>query len=288
MAPKVSDNEEEGPNDNSGDLVHRPHNNLPVAPLLRPGRHLQRRSRPEALPRGVATPEGRNPLLPDRQSDVVLRTSHDPHLPLLHPDLDQSVAEAHTLGHEGRPNGEDTAEIEGEGGENVGRGRHTVRPLVATPLRDLHCDQAGRRAKGGRDRPHSDADRPVAGCEQLVHQSDPVRLLQQKVSAGLRCNSEERPLLRQDQVLRDSGYDVLVHEHEEVLVLREQQQQQQQQLVDKKDLPRAPCPPGEQRLVHIQPHRRLKSSDHDTDLMRFHVYSWRLAARFLHSEPVRG
>lgn len=270
MAAKVSDNEEESTDDNSGDLVHRPHDNIPVAPLLRPGRHLQRRPGPEALPRGVAAPERRNPLLPDRQSDPVLRTTHDPHLPLLYTDLDQGVAEAHTLGHEGRPNGEDTAEVEGEGGENVGRGRNTVRPLVAAPLRHLHCDQAGRRAKGGRDRPHSNADRPMAGSEQLVHQSDPLRLLQQKVSARLRRDSEERPLLRQDQVLRDGGDDVLVHQHEKVLVLREQQQQQQQQLVDQKDLPRPTCPPGEQRLVHIQPHRRLKSKMVTHVLMRFH------------------
>lgn len=273
MAPKVSDNEEEGPNDNSGDLVHRPHNNFPVAPLLRPGRHLQRRSRPEALPGGVAAPEGRHPLLPDRQSDPVLRTPHDPHLPLLHPDLDQSVAEAHTLGHEGRPDGEDTAEIEGEGGENAGRRGDTLRPLVAAFVRDLHGDQAGRRAEGGRDRPHSDADRPVAGRQQLVHQSDPLRLLQQKVSARLRGHSEERPLLRQDQVLRDGGHDVLVHEHEEVLVLREQQQQQQQQLVDQKDLSRATCPPGEQRLVHIQPHRRLNRTEIFM-LMMIHSGGW--------------
>ena len=225
MAPEVSNNEEASSHDDRGDLVHRPDNHIPVAALLRPGGDLRRRSEPEALPGGVAAPGGRHPLLPDRQSNVVLRPAHDTHLPLLHSDLDQSMATAHPVRHEGRPDGEDTAKVEGEGGEDAGRRRDPVRAVMAASLRDLHGDQTRRRRRreGGRDPAYRHADRSMARRQQLLHQPDPLRFLQQEIPAWLRRHPQERTLLRQDQVLRDGGHDVLVDQHEEVVVLRQQQ-----------------------------------------------------------------
>ena len=144
MAPEVSNNEEAGSHDDRGDLVHRPDDHITVVAFLRSGGDLQRRPEPEALPGGVAAPQGRHPLLPDRQSNVVLHPPHDTDLTLLHPDLDQGMATAHPVRHEGRSDGEDTAEVEGEGGEDAGGGRDPVRAVVAASLRDLHGDQTRR------------------------------------------------------------------------------------------------------------------------------------------------
>lgn len=254
VATEMPDHEEACKDDDSRDLVHRPDDNLSVVAVLRPGVHLRGRTRPEALSRGVASPRRRHPLLLDRQLDSLLRSSDDPDIRLLHLDLDQGLAEAYTDRHERRADGKDTAEVESEGRQDAGRGRDIVRSVVAAPLRDLHGDQARRRQRGegGRDPADRDADRPVAWREQLLHQPNPLRVLQQKVPARLRGDPEERTLLWQDQVLRDGRHDVLVDQHEEVFVLREQQQ-----LVNETGLPRAAGAPGQQRILHIQPHWRL-------------------------------
>ena len=93
----------------------------------------------------------------------------------------------------------------------------------------------------------------MAGLEQLLHQPDPVRVLQQEVPAGLHGHNEVGPVLRQAALLRDRGDDVLLDVDAQVLLLREQQQQ----LVAAARLPRAARPPGQQRLLHLQPHGRL-------------------------------
>lgn len=94
----------------------------------------------------------------------MLRSSHDFDLSLLYPDLDKSMAKAYPLWHEGRSDGEDTAEIESKGGEDAGRRSDSVRAVVAAALRDLHGDQAWRRRcrKRGRDPAYRHADRSMA------------------------------------------------------------------------------------------------------------------------------
>jgi len=68
--------------------------------------------------------------------------------------------------------------------------------------------------------PFRHVDRPVAGRQQFLHKSDSLRFLQQEVPEWLHRYLEERPVLRQAQVLRDRRDDVLLDEHEEVLLLR--------------------------------------------------------------------
>lgn len=203
----------------------------------------------------MAASQGRLAILPDWQSDPLLRAADDTHIPLLYSHLDQGMAQAYTHRYQGRPDGEDTAEVEGEGGQDAGRGRDTFRPLMVASLRNLRRDQAGRRRgrEGGRDPADRHADCPVAGRQQLLHKSDPLRFLQQKVPARLHRHLEERPVLRQTQVLRDRRDDVLLNEHEKVLLLC--QQQQQQQLVDETCLAWTAGPSGQQRFLHIQSHR---------------------------------
>lgn len=132
------------------------------------------------------------------------------------------MAQAYTHRHQGRPDGEDTTEVEGEGGQDAGRGCDTLRSLMVASLRNLRRDQVGRRrgGEGGRDPTDRHADRPVAGCQQLLHKSDPLRILQQEIPARLHRHPEERPMLRQAQVLRDRRDDVLLDEHEKVILLR--------------------------------------------------------------------
>lgn len=81
--------------------------------------------------------------------------------------MDQGVAQAYTYRHEGRPDGEDTAKVEGEGGQDAGRGGDTLRTLMVTSLRDLCRDQAGWRCGGGRGRDSTDrhTDRPMVGSQ---------------------------------------------------------------------------------------------------------------------------
>jgi len=73
----------------------------------------------------------------------LLRVTNDTHISLLYSHLDQGVAQAYTHRYQGRSDGEDTAEVEGEGGQDVGRGRDTFRPLMVASLRDLCCSQTG-------------------------------------------------------------------------------------------------------------------------------------------------
>lgn len=258
VAAEMPNHETAGSHDDRRDLVHRSNDDVTVVAVLRSGLHLRGRARSSSLCGSVAASRGRHALLPDRQSDPLLRAADDSHISLLHSHMDQGVAQAHTHRHQGRPDGEVTAEVEGEGGQDAGRGRHTLRSLVAASLRDLRRDQAGRRyrRRGRRDPADRYADRPVVGREQFLHKSDPLRLLQQEVPARLHRHSQERSVLRQAQVLRDRSDDVLLDEHEKVLLLR---QQQQQQFVDETRLARAAGPSGQQRLLHIQPHRRVMS-----------------------------
>ncbi|CAB0038605.1 unnamed protein product [Trichogramma brassicae] len=90
------------------------------------------------------------------------------------------------------------------------------------------------------------ADRPVAGLLQFLHQSDPVRVLQQEVPQGLHGHHQVGPVLRQAALLRDRGDHVVVHVDAQVLVLREQQ------LVAEARFSRAAGAPGQQRVVHLQ------------------------------------
>lgn len=253
VAAKMPNHKTTGPLDDRRDLVHRSDDDVAVVAVLRSG-HLRRRARNAHLSGNVAASRGRQALLPDRQSDPLLRAANDSHISLLHSHMDQGMAQAYTHRHQRRPDGEITAEVEGEGGQDAGRGRHTLRSLVAASLRDLRRDQAGRQLYTGRRRNPANcyADRPVAGRQQFLHKSDPLRLFQQEVPARLHRHPQERSMLRQAQVLRDRRDDVLLDEHEKVLLLR---QQQQQQFVDETRLARATGPPGQQRLLHIQPHR---------------------------------
>jgi len=222
VAAEMSNHETASSHDNRRDLVHRPDNDVTVVVILRFGLHLRRRSRFAFLSGKVATSQGWLAVLSNWQSDSLLRIANDTHIPLLYSHLDQGVAQTYTYRCQGRPDGEDTAEVEGEGGQDVGRGRDTLRPFMVASLRNLCCSQAGRRrgGKGGRDSADRYADRPVAGRQQFLHKSDPLRFLQQEVPEWLHCHLEERPVLRQAQILRDRRDDVLLDEHEEVLLLR--------------------------------------------------------------------
>jgi len=203
VAAQVPDHEAARSHDDRGDLVHRSDDDVALAAVFRFGLHLRRRSRSAALPGDMATSGGWLPVLSDRQLDPLLRAANDPHIALLHPHMDQGVAQTHTHRHQGRSDGEDTAEVEGEGGKNAGGGRDTVRPLVAAPLRHLRRDQARRRRSGKRGRDPADrhTDRSVVGRQQLLHKSDPLRLLQQEVPARLHRHFEKRSVLRQAQIL---------------------------------------------------------------------------------------
>jgi len=178
VAAEMPNYETTGPHDDRRDLVHRSDDDVTVVAVLRSGLHLRRRSRSASLSGKVAASRGRRALLPDRQSDPLLRAADDSHISLLHSHMDQGMAQAYPHRHQGRPNGEVTAKVEGEGGQDAGRGRHTLRPLVAASLRDLRCDQAGRRTGRRRDPADRYADRPVAGRQQFLHKSDPIRLFQ--------------------------------------------------------------------------------------------------------------
>lgn len=252
----MSNHETAGSHDDRRNLVNCPDNDIALVAILRLGLHLRRRSRSASLPGNVATSQGRLAILRDWQSDPLLCAADDTHIPLLHTHLDQGVAQAYTYRHQGRPDGEDTAEVEGEGGQDVGRGRDTLRPLMVASLRNLCRNQAGRRRgrAGGRDPADRHADCPVVGRQQFLHKSDPLRFLQQEVPARLYRHPEERPVLRQAQVLRDCRDDILLDEHEEVFLLR---QQQQQQLVDETCLAWTSGPSGQQRFLHIQSYRRV-------------------------------
>lgn len=70
----------------------------------------------------------------------MLRGAHDSDIIVLHNDMDQGMAQDHTDGQQGRTDGTHTAEEQGEGGENVGHGGHTVRGLVVTVVRDICQD----------------------------------------------------------------------------------------------------------------------------------------------------
>lgn len=170
----------------------------------------------------MAASQGWLAVLPDWKSDPLLRPADDTHISLLHSYLDQGVAQAYTYRYQGRPDGEDTAEVEGEGGQDAGRGCDTLRPLMVASLRNLCRDQVGRRrgGEGGRDPADRHADCPVAGRQQLLHKSNSLRFLQQEISARLHRYPEERPVLWQAQVLRDRRDDVLLDEHEKVILLR--------------------------------------------------------------------
>ena len=100
---------------------------------------------------------------------------------------------------------------------------------------------------GGGGAADRDADRPVAGLEQLVHQPHPVRVLQQEVPARLHGHPEVGRVLWQAALLRDRRDHVVVDVDAQVVVLREQQ------LVDEAHLPQRPRAPGQQRVVHLQP-----------------------------------
>lgn len=144
VAVKMPNHKTTGPHDDCRDLVHRSDDDVTVVAVLRSGLHLRRRARSAPLSGNVAASRGWHAFLPDRQSDSLLRAANDSHIPLLHSHMDQGVAQAHTHRHQGRPDGEVTAEVKGEGGQDAGRGRHTLRSLVAASLRDLCRDQAGR------------------------------------------------------------------------------------------------------------------------------------------------
>lgn len=121
-------------------LVHRPNDDPSLGHILRPGCHLWRRAGRPIVHRSVAGLHERSSLLPDRQPGLLLYPTDDPHYTMLRFDLDQSMEKKYTDRHQGRTDGENAAEIEGQGGKDVGGGSNTVRIVMAAIIRDLRED----------------------------------------------------------------------------------------------------------------------------------------------------
>lgn len=67
----------------------------------------------------------------------MLRSTNDPDIDVLRSDMDKSMEKTHSERHERRPDGKNTAEVEGEGCQDAGRRRHPLRPLVASVVHNL-------------------------------------------------------------------------------------------------------------------------------------------------------
>lgn len=250
----------------SGDMDNRRDHDDTVGAVLRPGGHLQRRSGRTAVHRSLARIPGRLAVLSGRQLAVLLHTAHDSHLVVLHTDLGESVQTPHPQRHQGRADRAHAAEVEGEGGEDAGGRRDTVRTVVAAVVRDIRQDKVGRRHRGlGRGHTDGrDADRPVAGSLQLLYQPHPVRVLQQQVQTGIRGDTEEQTLLQHTALLRHRGHgQLVVGQHEEVVLLRQQQQLHHTPGAAAAAAARL-TDGGRQRVLHLQQHRRLNRPPHLT------------------------
>lgn len=214
------------------------------------------------MPGGVAGLRGgRQHVLLGGEPGPVLRGAHGGHIAVLRDDMDQGVAADDTDGQQGRADGAHTAEEQGEGGENVGHGGHTVRGVVAAAVRDIRPDQAGRPAGavGGGLHAGGHADRPVAGRVQQLHQPGAVRVLQQEVPPRLHRRAAEQEPVRHAQVQRERQLGQLVVGQQGV-VLHNQPSR----------LHQTTGQPGDERVLHIQrmnappqcaSERRAKRSD---------------------------
>lgn len=173
----------------------------------------------------VARFAGRQPLFPDSQHVVLLHPAHDSHIPMLYPYMDQSLETHNSYRYEGRADGKDATEVQGESRQDAGSCRHTLCAVLVTSLRHIRTDQARRAYRSlGRRRPTGgDAYRTVARRVQFLHKSDSVCVLQQEVSQRFRRHFEEQALLRTSEVLRVCCH-VLHYEHAQIVLLRQQQQ----------------------------------------------------------------
>lgn len=135
----------------------------------------------------------------------MLRATDDPDLNVLHIDLDQSVTPEHPFGHEGRPDGSHATDVQSQSDQDAGCCGDNFCLVLAAVVCDIRAYQAGRRDRrvGGRGVEGRDTDRSVARLKQLLHQSHPLRFLQQKVSPRVCRDYEERPMLWQAALLRD-------------------------------------------------------------------------------------
>lgn len=138
----MSDHEAAGPLYDLGDLGDRPHDDHSLGLVLRPCDHIQRCARRSVVHRGVAGRLGRHSLLPHSQLVVLLHSAYDPHIPLLHPHMGQSLETHNSYRYKGCADGEDAAEIQGESREDVGSCRYPVRVVLVAVVCDLRKDQA--------------------------------------------------------------------------------------------------------------------------------------------------
>lgn len=101
---------------------------------------------------------------------------------------------------------------------------------------------------GRRDPADSNTDSPVARVKQFVHKPYPVCVLQQKVSAWIHGDFEERSMLRKAALLRDRSDDIIVYQRQEVILLRNEQQ-----FINEKGRrsPWTTDSPEQQRFVHL-------------------------------------
>lgn len=177
----MPDNDTQGEVDDRRHLGDSSHYDDSLGYFLRSGSHIPRRQGgSERLRRGLARSSQRISLLRNRPPVVLLHIANDTHLDVLRADLDKGVQEAHPRRHQGRPDGKDAAEEQGQSGQDAGSCRHPVRGVLAAAVHHLRPGQDGRRTVAQRRRTdtHGGPDRSVARIVQLVHQPDTVRFFQ--------------------------------------------------------------------------------------------------------------
>lgn len=239
---EMPDHDAPSPIHHRRDLACVDDHNHTVGAVLRHGGHIQRRSESGTVFGGVAGLSGRKPVLPAGQPGPLLRGADDRDIAVLRDDMDQGVAPDDTNGQQGRPDGTDPAEEQGEGGENAGHGRHPVRRVVVPAVRDIRPDQTGRPAHVlGRGFPaRGYANRPVAGRVQQLHQPGSVRVLQQEVPPGIHGGVAEPELLGNAPVQRERDVRQFLVGQQGILLHHQPSRVHQ-----------AAGQPGDERVLHI-------------------------------------